>query len=165
MRERPERVLLFRSGRHLEVALEAIEAAWPGAAVTVVATPPAIAALDQAGVPADRRIIYARTPFFRPLAFLRSACYWQALRTRPDHVAVLWNGPSGTGQSNVDHTALLLSPLGFSAIAPNGAILHRRRLPLLTQELARAAASLAVSAVIGLFLYAPARAVRLFRPE
>lgn len=165
MRERPERVLLFRSGRHLDVALEAIGDAWPGAVVSVVATPPAVVALDQAGIPKDRQIIYDRTPFFRPLAFLRSPCYWQALGTRPDQVVVLWNGPAGAGQSNVDHTALLISPLGFSAITPNGAILPRRRLPLLRRELARAAASLTVTAAIGLLLYAPARAMRLFRPE
>lgn len=163
MRERPKRVLLFRSGRHLTTALDAIERALPGAEVTVVATPPAEAAVEQAGIPETRRIIYDRTPFFNPLAFLTSSCYWRALAARPDHVAVLWNSPSGEGQSNVDHTAMLVAPGGFVAITPNGSLVLRHWLPLFLSEARRGMLSVFVGGAIGIVLYLPARAIQFSR--
>jgi hypothetical protein len=165
MRGRPERVLLFRSGRHLQTALDAIERTWPRALVTVVATPAAAPALDAAGIPPERRIIYDRTAFFEPIAFLRSASCWRALRSRPDKVAVLWNSPEGEGHSNVDYTALLLAPVGFSAITPDGSVIQRRWLPVYRSEARRAAVSLAVDALVGVLLSLPAQAIGAFRRD
>src|SRR5882672_10933992 len=66
----PERVLLFRSGRHLRVAIDALRAGSPGCAITVVATPAAATVLDQIGIDAAHRIIYDRSPLFRPWLFI-----------------------------------------------------------------------------------------------
>ncbi len=163
MRKPPERVLLFRSGRHLRTALDALEAASPGCQVTVVATPPAVPLLDQMGIAADRRLIYERTPFFGAWPFLTSPAGAWVRRRRFDRVCVLWNDPNGTGQANVDRTAMLVSPRGFTAITADGSLIVRRTVPLLAREASRAAASLGVAALLGACLFLPARLLRPFR--
>jgi hypothetical protein len=157
MRTPPERILLFRSGRHLQVALDALRADSPSCEVTVVATPAAAAVLDQVGIDAARRITYDRTPFFRPVPFITSAAGACALAGRFDRVCVLWNDPEGAGQANVDYTALTVAPFGFTAITADGTLIPRRSGANLRRELARAAASVAVAAVLGLCLFLPAR--------
>jgi hypothetical protein len=160
----PERILLFRSGRHLRAAMDALVADAPGCAITVVATPAAVPVLEQIGIDADHRIVYDRTPFFRPWPFITSAAGVRAIAGRFDRVCVLWNDPDGSGQANVDHTALLVSPRGFTAITADGRLIPHRTGPLLARELVRAGASLGVAAVLGLCLFLPARLLRLFRP-
>jgi hypothetical protein len=163
MRARPKRVLLFRSGRHLQVALDAIDRRWPGALVTVVTSSSGLRLLDQAGVDQRRRIVYDRSSLFAARPFLMSGCFWRALAIRPDVVAVLWSAPDGHGHSNVDRTAMLIAPGGFVAITPDGSVLGRRWAPLLAREAVRCAASFAVDAAIALLLYVPARAARVLR--
>ena len=157
MSMRPERVLVFRSGRHVQVALDALRADSPSCEVTVVGTPAAATALDQLGIDAAHRITYDRTPFFRPMPFITSAAGRRALAGRFDRVCVLWNDPEGGGQANVDYTALTVSPFGFTAITADGTLIPRRSGANLRRELARAATSLAVAAVLGLCLFLPAR--------
>lgn len=163
MRGRPERILLFRSGRHLQVALAALRAASPSCEVTVVARPEAAAALDHAGIDAAHRLDYDRTPFFQPVPFITSAAGRRAVTGRFDRVCVLWNGPDGVGQANVDYTALMVSPLGFTAITPDGSLLPRRTAANLGREAARAVMSLAVAAFLGLTLFLPARLLAVRR--
>lgn len=159
MRTRPERILLFRSGRHLQVAINALRANSPSCEITVVATPAAEPVLDQLGIDAAHRIIYRRTPFFRPVSFFASSARAQAVAGRFDRVCVLWNDPDGAGQSNVDQTALTVSPLGFTAITADGTLIDRRTGANLAREAVRSVASIGVAALLGLFLFLPARAV------
>lgn len=163
MQRPPERILLFRSGRHLRIAMDSLRAHAPGCEITVVATPAAIAVLDQIGIDAAHRIMYDRSPFFRPWLFITSAAGARALRRRFDRVCVLWNDPDGSGQANVDHTALTVSPRGFTAITADGTLITHRTGPILVRELTRAVASIGVAAVLGLFLFLPARVLRPFR--
>jgi hypothetical protein len=163
MRTRPERILVFRSGRHLAAALDALRAGSPGCAITVVTTPAGVPAVEHAGVDAAHQIVYTRTPFFQPLAFALSAAAPRAWAGRFDRVCVLWNDPDGTGQSNVDRTALAVSPLGFTSITADGTIQAHRVMPLVAREAGRAAASIALSAALGLLLFLPARLLRPFR--
>jgi hypothetical protein len=153
----PERILLFRSGRHLQTAIAALRAASPGCEITVVARTEAAAALDQAGIAPALRLVYDRTPFFQPWPFITSPAGRRALAGRFDRVCVLWNGPDGDGQANVDYTALTVSPLGYTAITPDGTLLARRTAATLRREAARAALSLAVGAFLGVTLFLPAR--------
>lgn len=163
MHRRPERILLFRSGRHLQTAIDALRAVSPSCEITVVARPEAAAALDQAGIDAAHRVLYDRTPFFHPWPFLTSAAGRRARGGRFDRVCVLWNGPDGAGQANVDYTALTVSPLGYTAITPDGRLLTRRTAATVRREATRAALSLAVGAFLGLTLFLPARVLGLTR--
>jgi len=163
MRRRPERILVFRSGRHLQVALGALRAGSPDCEITVVARPEAAPALDQAGVGAGHRITYDRTPFFRPLPFITSHAGRRALAGRFDRVCVLWNDPDGAGQANVDYTALMVSPRGFTAITPDGRLQRRDGAANLRREAVRAGLSLAVAPFLGLTLFLPARLLALGR--
>ena len=137
MRRQPERILLFRSGRHLQVAVDALKKDSPGCDVSVVS------------MPAGR--------FFRPLPFITSGQGARAWAGRFDRVCVLWNDPDGAGQSNVDHTALCVSPLGFTAITADGTLIPRRTAANLQREITRAAVSIGVAVALGLFLFFPAR--------
>ena len=159
----PERILLFRSGRHLQRAVDALRADAPGCEITVVVTPPAVPLLDQIGIDAAHRVVYDRTPFFRPWRFLTSAAGRRVRTARFDRVCVLWNDPDGSGQANVDLTALLVSPRGFTAITADGALIAHRSAALLSREATRAIASIGVTAVLGLCLFLPARLLRPFR--
>ncbi len=78
-------------------------------------------------------------------------------------MCVLWNGPDGAGQANVDYTALTVSPLGFTAITPDGTLLAMRTSANLGREAARAVLSVAVAAFLGLTLFLPARVLALRR--
>ena len=139
MPRQPERILLLRSGRHVQVAVDALRRQSPDCKVTVVSMP--------AG------------KFFRPLPFLFSADGAHAWSGRFDRVCVLWNDPNGAGQSNVDHTAMCVSPLGFTAITADGTLIPRRTTANVTRELGRATASIGVALVLGLFLFLPARII------
>ncbi len=152
---RPERVLLLRSGRHLQVALDALAAAWPDCVVTVVGTAGSERAMAQAGVSADRVLLYTRRPRFTPLAFLTSTTALAARRRGFDRVAVLWNDPDGTGQGNVDRTAFALAPLGFLAVTPDGRLVPRSLWPQVGHELRRTVASAWAACVLAA-LYVPA---------
>ncbi|MGE0864475.1 MAG: hypothetical protein AB7P34_11290 [Vicinamibacterales bacterium] len=159
----PERILLFRSGRHLATALAALRAASPGCDITVVATPAAAPALEQNGIDAGHRLLYDRTPFFQPWPFLTSAAGARAWAGRFDRVCVLWNDPDGAGQVNVDHTALVVSPLGFTAITADGSLIVHRTTTIVRREAARAVSSIGIAMLIGLCLFLPARLLRPFR--
>lgn len=163
MPPRPERILLFRSGRHLRTALDALAAAAPGSTVTVVATPGGVPALDEAGVPQAQRILYDRTAFFQPWAFLTSAAGLRVLRQRFDRVCVLWTDPDGTGHANVDRTALVVSPRGFTAITADGRLIVHATGPVMRREIGRALTSLGLGALLALFVFLPARVLRPFR--
>jgi len=152
---RRDRVLLLRSGRHLRVAIAALQSRWPNCEIAVVGTVGSEAAIEQAGVPAGNRFIYARRPRFSPAAFLCSATFVAARLWRFDHVAVLWNDPDGAGQGNVDRTALVLAPRGFVAITPDGTIIERGLAPQVRREVRRAVRSLLVAVMLAA-LYVPA---------
>jgi len=158
-----ERILLFRSGRHLKTALDALRAASPGCEITVVATPAAAGVLEHNGIDAAHRIVYDRTPFFHPWPFITSAAGARAWAGRFDRVCVLWNDPSGSGQMNVDHTALAVSPFGFTSITADGSLIEHRTAAIASRELARAVSSAGIAVLLGLFLFLPARLVRSFR--
>ena len=150
-----ESVLLLRTGRHLPVALRAIERAWPGCDVAVVGTPGSEAVIEQAGVPIERIFVYRTAPTFQPFAFWRSGIARAARRRGYRRLAVLWNDPEGTGQGNVDRTAFLQSPSGFIAITPDGRLIERRITVQVGYEVRRAAASCLAALVLGA-LFVPA---------
>jgi hypothetical protein len=151
----PRRILLLRSGRHLRVAIDALSAHAPGCRIGVVGTPGSEPALSAAGVPAGDTFVYT-APRFQPFAFWWSRTAAACRRWRYDEVAILWNDPEGSGQGNVDRTALALSPRGYMAIAPDGSIVSRSSGPLLRREALRVGASIAVGAALGVLLYLPA---------
>jgi hypothetical protein len=158
----PERILLVRSGRHLRVAMDALAACSPGCHIGVLGTPGAEVAMEQAGVAAADRFIYTRRARFSPLAFLLSPTALAVRRWHYDRVAILWNDPAGSGQGNVDRTALVMSPRGYLAIAPDGGIVERSSWPQLRRELVRAAASMAVGGALAALLYLPALVLKPF---
>lgn len=160
MRGRPKRILLFRSGRHLDTALEALRRTAPDCAITVVTTPAGIAATEAAGVPPNQQWIYTRTPFFQPWPFIRSGLWLQAAGQRFDQVCVLWTDPTGLGHGNVDRTALLVSPAGFTAVTPDGRVVERRSSRVLAHEAARATTSACLMLLLGVLVFLPARALR-----
>lgn len=160
---RPERVLLLRSGRHLQTALDALVRELPGSEITVLATASGASALEDARIPPARRLVYDRTPFFRPWRVLFSPAGFAVLRGRFDRVCVLWTDPEGAGHGNVDRTALLLSPRGFTAITPDGRLVRRRTSQILGGEWTRGLRSMAVAALLGLCVFLPAALLRPFR--
>jgi hypothetical protein len=152
---RPDRILVLRTGRHLNVAVAALGARWPGCEIAVVGTPGSEPAIAQAGVPSSRTFVYDAAPTFRPAAFWFSRAARAAHGWGFDRVAVLWNDPAGTGQGNVDRTAFWLSPRGFIAVTPDGGIVHRSVWPHLARQLRRAVISVAAAPLLGL-LFVPA---------
>jgi hypothetical protein len=153
---RRKRIVLIRSGRHLAVALAALEAHAPGCEVAVVGTPGSEHVIEQAGIPRERIHVYAKRPRFTPLAFAFSTTSVAARLWRFDEVAVLWNDPDGKGQGNVDRTALTLSSgRAFLAVTPDGRVVERSMWPQIAHEVRRAVASVAAAMVLGA-LYLPA---------
>jgi hypothetical protein len=163
MSSRPERILLFRSGRHLGTAIEALRIDSPNCDITIVATPAAVPVLEQQGIDASHRILYDRTKFFQPWPFITSAAGVRAITGRFDRVCVLWNDPDGAGQVNVDHTALAVSPFGFTSNTADGSLIEHRSGAIVSREAKRAASSIGVAAALGLLLFLPARLWRPFR--
>lgn len=152
---RRRRVLLLRTGRHLQVALTALAARWPGCEFAVVGTPGSEPAIAQAGVPAERTFVYDAAPTFQPAAFRFSRAGRAARGWGFDHLAVLWNDPAGSGQGNVDRTAFWLAPFGFVAVTPDGGLVDRSLWPHVARQARRAAVSLVAAPVLGL-LFVPA---------
>jgi hypothetical protein len=152
---RPVRIVLLRSGRHLQTALSTLRRRWPGCEVAVVGTRGSETAIAEAGVPPGNTFVYARRPRFTPLAFLCSATALRLRAWRFDRVAILWNDPDGAGQGNVDRTALTLAPSGFVAVTPDGRLVERRACPQVQLECKRAIVSLGAAVVLGA-LYLPA---------
>ena len=163
MPRQPERILLFRSGRHLGTALTRLQAVYPGCDITVVTTPAAERVLDSLGIDRQHRIIFDRNQFFSPWAFFRSSAGAEVRHRRFDRVCVLWHDQDGTGQSNVDRTALTVSPLGFTAITPDGTLADQWPGMALFRETMRAAVSIGIGAAIVTFLLVPARIARAIR--
>jgi len=155
---RRERVLLLRSGRHLQVALTALQAHLPGCEIGVVGTPGSERTIEQAGVPAANIFVYAKRPRFTPAAFFFSTTAVSARCWRFNRVAVLWNDPDGSGQGNVDRTALTLAPRGFLAITPDGRVVERSIWPQVRHEVCRSLTSIATAVMLGA-LYLPAMLV------
>lgn len=151
----PERILLFRSGRHVQTAIAALRSRWPGCEIAVVGTAGSQLALAEAGVAERNTFIYTKRPRFSPLAFFFSTTAMAVRLWRFDRVAILWNDPDGAGQGNVDRTAFLLAPRGFIAITPDGGIVERSVTPQIRRETRRAVRSLGVALVLGA-LYLPA---------
>ncbi len=163
MPRQPERILLFRSGRHLGTALTRLQAVYPDCDITVVSTPFAVAALEGYGIDAAHRIVFEDGAFFSPWTFLRSDAGAEVRRRKFDRVCVLWNDQDGTGQSNVDRTALTVSPFGFTAITPDGTFADQWPGMALCRETVRAAVSIGIGAAIVTFLLVPARIARGIR--
>ena len=104
----------------------------------------------------ERCVTYDARPRFEPMALLRNGLAASLWRQRFDRVAVLWPDPAGTGQSNVDRTALLVAPRGFDAITPDGTVVTRNTTALVAREVSRAAYSCGLLAILGLLLCVPA---------
>ncbi|HLG55919.1 MAG TPA: hypothetical protein VI485_11350 [Vicinamibacterales bacterium] len=152
---RPERILLLRSGRHLQTALAALRAREPECEVAVVGTPGSESAIEQAGVPPANVFVYGKRSRFTPAAFFFSSTAVAVRCWRFDRVAVLWNDPDGAGQGNVDRTAFLLAPRGFLAVTPDGSLVERRLSRQVRHEVRRAITSVAMAVMLGV-LYLPA---------
>lgn len=162
---RPRRIVLLRSGRHLRVAMDSLDARFPGCRIGVVGTPGSQPALRQAGIADGDGFLY-EAPRFQPAAFFVSRTAWAVRRWRYDQAAILWNDPDGRGQGNVDRTALAMSPRGYLAITPDGTIVERALWPQVRTEILRLLASLTVGAFLGVFLYGPAWVMKTVkRPE
>jgi hypothetical protein len=150
-----ERIVLIRSGRHLGVAVDALQERFPGAEIAVVGTPGSEPVITQAGIDPGSIFVYGAKPRFTPVAFALSRAALAARRWGFTRVAVLWNDPDGRGQGNVDRTAFLLAPRGFLAITPDGSVVEKSPFRQLGYEARRALTSLAVGVVLGA-LYVPA---------
>ena len=155
-------ILLLRSARHLHTGLAALRARFPEAEIVVASQLGTEGVLDRLEVAPARRILGAWKRF-TPLSFMSSPAGRDAWRRRFDHVAVLWLDPAGAGYDNVNRTALTISPGGFLAITPDGAIRSQRASRVLIAEAACAARSLAALILIAALLWAPARVLRLIR--
>jgi len=160
---RRDNVVLLRSGRHLRVAVETLTNIFPGRRLLVVSQPGTETILDQLGIEEGQRIIYGARRFFSPLAFACSAAGRRLRREGIGDVAVLWNDPEGMGQSNVNRTALLLSPKGFLAIAPDGSVHRQWTVAVLGRETRRILWSTGAWILIQVFLLLPAALLRPFR--
>jgi hypothetical protein len=157
MPRRPSsRILLIRSGRHLHVAIDALRSYAPGCHIGVVGTAGSEQAIAQAGVAAADCFIYTKRSHLQPLSFFFSTTALRARTWGYDRVAVLWNDPLGTGQGNVDRTALAMSPSGFLAIAPDGTIVERSSWAQIRNECRRIVASLGTGTALAVLLYLPA---------
>lgn len=156
LRRSPSRILLIRSGRHLHVAMDALRAHAPNCHIGVVGTSGSEGAIAQAGVAVEDRFIYPTRARLQPLSFFFSTTALRARTWGYDHVAVLWNDPYGSGQGNVDRTALGMSPGGFLAITPDGTIVERSSWRQFRTEGRRIVASLGVGAALAVLLYLPA---------
>jgi hypothetical protein len=158
------RILLIRSGRHLRLAIGALRTAFPGCEIGVVGTAGSEGAIATAGIAPYDAFIYTKRPRLQPLSFFFSTTALRVRRWRYDQVAILWNDPEGTGQGNVDRTALVMSPRGFLAITPDGTIVERSPWPQIHTEVRRTVASIGVGAALGALLYLPAAVLAAFRP-
>ncbi len=155
-------IVLLRSGRHIHVAAHRLRDLWPGCRLMVVTQPGTEPILDELGILPEDRFIYDRNKFFSPVSLALSPA-GRRLRSRTfDEVAVLWTDPEGKGHSNVNFTALLLSPGGFAAITPDGSVIHQQTWRTLKRETQRAVYSMAVFGFLQLFIYIPAAFLRLF---
>lgn len=155
-------VVLFRSGRHVRVAIDALRGRFPGARVVVVGQPASEASLVEAGVAPDDRIIY-QGGFFGPWRFYVSAAGRAVRRLRGSRIAMLWYNPDGIGMTNVIHTALVLSPRGYLAITPDGSVIDRSPLAIAGTEAVRALLSAGTLAAMAVLLYGPAAVARLLK--
>ena len=151
-----ERILLIRSGRHLRVAIDALRAWSPGCEIGVIGTAGSEGPIATAGIPPYDAFIYTRRPRLQPISFFFSLTALRARRWGYDRIAILWNDPDGTGQGNVDRTALAMSPSGYLAITPDGTIVERSLWPQLRTECLRVVMSLGTAAILGALLYVPA---------
>ncbi len=153
---RPKRVALVRSGRHLHVAVAVLRRRYPACQITVIATPGTDAARRQAGIDERDWIVYDAHPRFDAWPMLVSGIAARVWTRRCDHVAVLWQDPTGGDRANVDRTARVLSPSGFAAITPDGTLIERRSIDTLRRQAVNAVMSAATAIVLGVALYAPA---------
>jgi SAM-dependent methyltransferase len=113
-------ILLFRSGRHLQPAVDALRVTYPEHRVVVVTQPATETHLAEAGVNAADSLVYGGRRF-SPLRFAFSRAGWRAWRTGASRVAMLWNDDAGKGHINVALTgALLRQPL--VAVTPDGLV-------------------------------------------
>lgn len=137
-------VLLLRSGRHLQPAVDALRAAYPGYRLAVVTQPGTELELDRAGVdPRDRIVYYGRR--FAALRFVFSRAALHVLSRWPARVAVLWNDDQGHGLANVTRTGWILGRGSIIPVTPQGALqplswwqpLRDRMVPLLARVAAR----------------------------
>src|SRR3989442_15536464 len=110
---RRNRVLLLRSGRHLQVALSALQAQIPGCEVGVVGTPGSESAIAQAGVTASNTFIYSKRPRFTPAAFFFSTTALAARCWRLDCGAGPLSGSGRSGAGQGERPALTLAPRDF----------------------------------------------------
>lgn len=162
----PSEILLLRSGRHLNVACDALRGAYAGCRIAVVAQPGTEGMLSRAGIAEEDRFVYKAGKFFTPFRFHWSETGRAVRRRSFDRVAVLWTNPSGDGFDNVNRTALLLSPRGFLAIPPDGSIVPQVPLDETRRALRVACWSILVLSIIFVFLSIPAVVGRFFaRPK
>ncbi len=152
----PDRIVLIRSGRHLQVALDVLRREYPGCEVTVIATPGTDAARLQAGIDERHWVIFDRGAKFDAWPMIRSGLAARLWARGFDRAAVLWQDPDGSDRANVDRAASVLAPRGFDAVTPDGTLIRRRTSSFIARELAGALASIATAAVLWLALYLPA---------
>lgn len=157
------RIVLIRSGRHVQVALDVLNKKYPGCHVTVIATPNTDSARLQSGVASEDWITYDAHSTFDAWPMVRSGLAAKMWARGFDRVAVLWQDPDGTDRANVDRAAVALSPAGFEAITPDGAIITRRTSAFLRREMGGLVYSLATALVLGVALYLPAMVAGLTR--
>jgi hypothetical protein len=152
---RQRRILVLRSGRHLDVAVHALAARYPGCHVGVVGTAGSAAALAQAGIAPEDSFLYP-APRFQSLGFPLSSAARAARKWRYDEVAILWSDAQGSGQGNVNRMALTLSLRGYLAVTPDGTVLHRPLWSQVRAECVRIVTSAVVAVrVVAVVLYAP----------
>jgi hypothetical protein len=159
----PERIVLLRSGRHLQVALDVLRRMFPGCHVTVIATPGTESARIQAGIAVDDWLTYDAHTQFEAWPMLTSDLPGRVWERGYDQVAVLWQDPEGSDRANVDRAASVLSPRGFIAITPDGTVVQRRTAMFLARELGNLVRSVATAAALGLALFLPALLTSLVR--
>jgi hypothetical protein len=157
-----DEILLLRSGRHLSSALSALRASFPGARITVVSNRGSHDVLDRVGIDARDRVV-GRWSHISVGALLGDPVGRSLWRRSATRVAVLWPDPEGTGCGNVARAALFLSPRGFLAITPDGAMHRQAGPPSLFRETVNGLVSLVTLAAVFGLLTVPARLSRNFR--
>ena len=152
-------ILVLRSARHLHTALDALRRAFPDARLVVASNAGSSPLLKRVGVPAADRVIGGWT-HLSPRELATDPAGRSLWRLRRDLTAVLLLDPDGLGYGNVVRTALCLSPRGFVAVTPDGAIVWHSGVRAVLRQAMAALTSAAVSVLVYGLLMAPARLLR-----
>ncbi|MEW6320997.1 MAG: hypothetical protein AB1635_07900 [Acidobacteriota bacterium] len=112
------RVAVFRSSRHLALAVVTAQSVWPGCAIAVVHQPGRALEARILGVPIE----YGATARFRVLGWVMSSARRTLRAWAPDEIVVQFQDESGAGCRELGLVALLAGRGRFHAVLPDGSL-------------------------------------------